>query len=98
MVMLPHSRTRSATTIVAILLAALVGCAGTSFRWEDTAKIHDGMTESEVVAILGKPYARSQSGSITVLTWSYASAFGSARAVAYQLKDGKVFGSTTVGK
>jgi hypothetical protein len=85
---------------ILIVLAAvmLVACAGTRFQWEDTSKVENGMSESEVVAILGKPYSRSQSGNISVLIWSFATAFGDARAVSYKFVDGKVVGSTTVGK
>jgi hypothetical protein len=85
------------------LLAALIGlclcgCAGTNFNWDDTAKIQNGMTEPEVVAILGKPYSRAESSKATVLTYSYATAFGGARAVSYRLIDGRVTGAATVGK
>jgi hypothetical protein len=84
--------------IVASLCLALAGCAGTPFEWEDTAKIHDGMTEDQVVAVLGKPYARAVNGRVTVLTYSYATGFGGAKAVSYRLVDGKVAGTATVGK
>ncbi|ATG73660.1 hypothetical protein AN401_07150 [Zobellella denitrificans] len=88
-------KTLLAGTLSALLLA---GCAGTHFRWEDTERVQTGMTEAEVVSILGKPHARSQRGNISVLSWSYASAFGPARAVSYQFVDGRAAGITTVGK
>lgn len=79
--------------------AITAGCAaGTPFKWEDTAKIHNGMTEDEVVAILGKPYSRSQNGNVLIETWSSASAFGGAKAVSYRFADGKVVGTTTLGQ
>src|SRR5690606_36989807 len=66
----------------ALLVLALAGCAGTDFRWEDTEKVHDGMTEAEIIAILGAPYQRVQAaGGMTVLTWSYATALGGHKAV-----------------
>lgn len=77
---------------------ALAACAGTPFEWDEAAKIHDGMTEDQIVSVLGKPYARSQQGAITVLTYSYASGFGGARAVSYRLVNGRVVGTSTVGK
>lgn len=76
----------------------LAGCAGTPFKWEDTEKIHNGMSESEVVAILGKPYSRTQTGNLTILTWSNATACTGAKAVSYSLRDGRVVGATSINK
>lgn len=85
------------TVLIAFTLL-LAACAGTPFRWEDTAKVQNGMTEAEVVGVLGNPYGRSQSGNITVLTWSFATAFGGGKAVSYRFVDGRVVGVTTVGQ
>lgn len=79
-------------------IVVLSGCAGTPFKWEDTAKVRNGMTEAEVIAILGQPYARSQSGNVTVLMWTFAHVFGGAKAVSYRFVDGHVTGSTGVGQ
>jgi hypothetical protein len=87
--MLIHGRVLSVS-----LVLALCACAGTNFDWKDTEKIKPGMTEAEVTAILGRPYSKTQSGSMTILTWSYATGFGGAKAVSYRLVDGKVAGST----
>ncbi len=88
--------------LVAALVAvasAAAGCAGTPFSWEDTAKVKNGMSEAEVVAILGKPYQRIESnGQLVVMTWSFATGFGGARAASYRFQDGRVVGSTTLGK
>jgi hypothetical protein len=82
---------------VIALLAA--GCAGTAFRWEDTERVKPGMTEAEVVAILGKPYSRTQSSNGNkILTWSFATAFGGARAVSYRFVDDKLAAGTTLGR
>ena len=76
----------------------VVACAGTNFKWEDTEKIKPGMSESEVVAILGKPYMRKADGTKTKLIWSYAG-MGGTRAVAYVFEDGVMLEQTaTVGK
>ena len=81
------------------VVVAVAGCAGTPFKWEDTQKVQPGMTEAEVVAILGNPYSRSMvNGNVTVLTWSFASAFGSARAASYRFVNGRVAASTTMGQ
>lgn len=84
--------------LIAVIVIMLSACAGTHFSWEDTEKITNGMTESQVVAILGAPYLRSQSGNTSKLVWSWATAFGGARAVGYTFVDGKVVGQSTVGK
>lgn len=80
------------------LLFALSACAGTPFTWEDAGRVQNGMTEGEVVAIMGKPHARSQSGRATSLMYSFATGFGGAKAVGFTLIDGRVTGQTTVGK
>lgn len=92
-----HPKEDSLRKLLAIsLLAALIGCAGTNFNWEDAARVHDGMNEAEVVAILGPPYQRVQAPGLTVVTWSFASGFGGAKAVSYRLVNGKVAGTTTL--
>jgi outer membrane protein assembly factor BamE (lipoprotein component of BamABCDE complex) len=84
---------------VSLIAGLVVGCAGTPFQREDTQKVRSGMTEAEVVSILGNPYSRSQSGDRSVLTWSYADAFGTpAKAVSYTFRGGRVIGASTVGR
>jgi outer membrane protein assembly factor BamE (lipoprotein component of BamABCDE complex) len=85
-------------SLVLALAVLLTACAGTNFKTEDVAKIHEGMTEAEVVTILGPPYQRVQTAGFTILTWSYAQAFGGAKAVSYRFVGGKVAASTTVGR
>lgn len=80
------------------LAMVLFACAGTRFDWQDAERIKPGMTEAEVVSILGRPYSRAQEGRVTVLTWSYAGAFDGGRAVSFRLVDGKVAGSSTVNR
>lgn len=84
--------------LVFAAVIAVAGCAGTNFAWEDADKIKNGMTEAEVVEILGRPYLRQQSGNGVVLAWSHASAFGGAKAVSFRFVDGKVVGGSTINK
>ena len=56
------------------------------------------MTKSEVIAILGKPYTHTQAGNTPTLIWSYATAFGDAKAASYRFEDDRVVSQTTVGK
>ena len=83
-------------TLSAVIL--LASCAGTPFKWEDVDKIKNGMSEAELVSILGKPYSRTQTGNTVILTWSSATAFGGAKAVSYRLRDGVVVGVSTINK
>lgn len=83
----------------AAAVVMVAACAGTPFKWEDTQKVQPGMTEAEVIAILGNPYSKSMiNGNMTVLTWSFATAFGGARAASYRFLNGRVAGSTTMGQ
>ena len=85
--------------IIALSLVFLLSaCAGTNFSWDEVEKVKPGMSESEVIGILGKPTARKQSGDVVVLAWSHANAFTGAKAVSFKFVDGKVAGSTTVNK
>lgn len=87
---------RFAVVVMALLLTA---CIGSPFRWQDTDRIHDGMTEAEVIAILSsKPFSRSQVGNRTILMWNYVPFSGTGRAVSYSFLDGRVVGQTTVGR
>jgi hypothetical protein len=54
------------------------------------------MTEAEVVAILGKPYSRSESGDRAILIWSYTSTVGGSNAVAYRFLNGRVVGNNKI--
>lgn len=84
---------------IAAFAGAIAACAGTNFSAEDVAKVHNGMTEAEVIAILGKPYARSTINTdAAILTWTYAQAFGGAKSATFRFVNGKVVGSTTIGQ
>jgi outer membrane protein assembly factor BamE (lipoprotein component of BamABCDE complex) len=70
--------------------------SGTPFSWADADKVQNGMTEAEVVAILGKPYSRSESGDRAILIWSYTSTVGGSNAVAYRFLNGRVVGNNKI--
>jgi outer membrane protein assembly factor BamE (lipoprotein component of BamABCDE complex) len=63
--------------------------SGTPFRWEDADKVQNGMSVAEVIAILGEPYSRKESGEDSILIWSYTSG-DSSNAVAYRFVKGHV--------
>lgn len=75
------------------------GCAGTPFRWQDVDRVHDGMTEREVVAILGPPDSRSQHGNRLALGWAHVNPITTRiRSVGFTLVDGLVVGSQASGR
>jgi outer membrane protein assembly factor BamE (lipoprotein component of BamABCDE complex) len=88
---------RYSVAYVALSLILVACGAGTPFSWEDTAKVKPGMTEAEVIAIMGKPYSRSASGTQSTLIWNYASHDGS-KAVALKFENGRLVGNDKTGK
>jgi hypothetical protein len=81
------------------LLRLLAGCAGTPFRWQDVDRVHDGMTEPQVVAILGPPDSRSQHGNRLALGWAHVNPITTRiRSVGFTLVDGLVVGSQASGR
>lgn len=96
--MTPH-RPAALACAAALIAAAAAGCAaGTHFEWAQLDQVRPGQTEAQVVAAMGAPYARTVSGPITVLQWTYAQPGGSARAASVTLRDGVVVSRTTVGR
>ena len=86
-------------SILILGIAIIAACAETRFNWEDPDLIHPGMTEAEVIAIIGEPYSRKSEGEKTRLTWSYATGGGFANAVSHLFEDGVVVEQDgTVGK
>lgn len=73
-----------------IVLAALAGCAGTNFSYDQARQVRLGMTEAEVMQVMGRPYSVVSRPDGQMWVWSRANAFGSAKAVSFRLKDGKV--------
>ena len=81
------------------LLLLLAGCAGTPFRWQDVDRVHDGMTEPQVVAILGPPDSRSQVNNRLTLVWVHVNPLTTrVRSVGFTLVDGRVVGEITSGR
>jgi len=54
----------------AILLAVLLfGCADSSSVYRRIASLHEGMTQQELISLLGKPHAINHQGALT--TYEY---------------------------
>ena len=64
--------------VFALLLASLLltacATAGTKFDFSQARQIRVGMTEQEVVQIMGKPMSVTARGQSQVWVWSYAKA------------------------
>ncbi|MHB0844759.1 outer membrane protein assembly factor BamE domain-containing protein [Stutzerimonas nitrititolerans] len=79
-------------SIAALLLFCVLisGCAGTNFSYDQARRVQVGMTESEVVRIMGSPYSVTSRGNEQMWVWSHANGFGAARAVSFKFADGRV--------
>lgn len=73
-----------------LLCAALIGCAGTAFKWSDARQLQAGMTTAEVTRIMGKPYSVTAAGEKLIYTWVEVSPFGGTKSLAIVFLDGKV--------
>lgn len=67
-------------TTLLILALTFCGCAGTNWSTEDLNRVRPGMTKTQVAELMGAPYMTTRSGPTEKWIWSYASAFGGARA------------------
>jgi uncharacterized protein YceK len=81
--------------ILSIILAAIIsGCAsaGTKFDWANARKVQAGMSQDEVVALMGKPYMVAAAGDgMQRWIWSHANGWtGGARTATLTFQDGKV--------
>lgn len=82
------------TTALALVLAALLalsGCAGTDFSYDEARKVQVGMTEDQVVQIMGPPYSVVSRADGQMWVWSHANGMtGASRVISFRMKDGKV--------
>ena len=77
--------------ITCLLMAVLSGCAGTSFSFDQARNVEVGMTEAEVISIMGSPSSVFSRGDHQMWVWSYANGLtGTSRAVSFKMVDGKV--------
>ncbi|MBJ2345588.1 MULTISPECIES: outer membrane protein assembly factor BamE domain-containing protein [Pseudomonas] len=82
------------TLIGALLLASLItlsGCAGTDFSYDEARKVQVGMTEEQVVQLMGPPYSVVSRADGQMWVWSHANGVtGASRVISFKIKDGKV--------
>lgn len=78
--------------------ALLTGCAaGTPFTYDSARQVKIGMTEAEVVSLMGNPYSVTSRNDEQMWVWSHANAMtGASRVVSFKMKDGKVVEVPTI--
>jgi len=74
----------------ALMALVLAGCAGTNFSYDQARKVRVGMTEAEVMQLMGRPYSVTSRGNEQMWVWSHAKAFSGARAVSFKFSNGRV--------
>ncbi|MHC8358680.1 hypothetical protein ACYZTL_26660 [Pseudomonas sp. LB3P81] len=73
------------------LVAALSGCAGSPFTYDQARQIKVGMPESQVSEIMGPPYQVVSRGEEQMWIWSHANGLtGASQVISFKMKDGKV--------
>jgi ABC-type Fe3+-hydroxamate transport system substrate-binding protein len=72
---------------MALLLSA---CAGTNFDWAEAEKVKAGMTERQVVDLLGTPNVVKNTPEGVILVWSHVNPFSGVKTLAIPFADGKV--------
>jgi len=77
-----------------VLSVLIAGCAGTSFKWDQARQIRDGMSEKELVSIMGSPYqVRVGEDGQQLWQWVHVDLYGfsgGTKTLNVQVKDGKV--------
>lgn len=77
--------------LAAAAVALLVGCAGTQFTWDQARQIKQGMSEDQIVALMGKPHTVRSSNGQQVWVWVWVNTLaGSTKTVSVVMVDGKV--------
>lgn len=66
----------------------LGGCAGVNFDWDDARQVSIGMSQDEVITIMGNPSHISSYGDGTTLyQWVFATGFGSVKQFTVKFDD-----------
>lgn len=79
------------------LIFFLTACAGNNFSWNSARQIKQGMPESEMLEIMGKPNAVRSNPDGLVYVWTHANGItGSVRTVSAIVKDGLVISAPSI--
>lgn len=76
----------------------LAGCAGSgAFRWADARQIKEGMSEAEIIRLIGPPYMVTSTADGQRWLWVHANGFtGGAQSLSIPMKNGKVFAAPPI--
>jgi hypothetical protein len=85
--------------IIAVVLAFLIGCAGSPFNFESARQVTVGMTEAQLIDKMGEPYMKVGKKDSEVWIWSFAYGLSlNSQSVSFIMKDGKVTELPTIPK
>ena len=76
--------------LLAAVVVVLAGCAGTPFTFGQASQVKVGMTEDQLYEIMGNPYMVVSQEDGQRFIYTHATAFGGAKSVSFETKDGKV--------
>ncbi len=77
--------------LLAAVVVVLAGCAGTPFTFGQASQVKVGMTEDQLYEIMGNPYMVTSKEEGQLWVYTHATAFGGAKSVSFEMKDGKVY-------
>lgn len=76
---------------------ALSACAvGTPINWDKARQVKVGMSESEVTALMGRPYMVSSRADGQRWIWTLGTALGGAESMSIVMREGKVVDVPTI--
>ena len=84
--------------LIAIILSLfLMACAGSNFKWDTARQIKQGMAETELFNLMGKPSATRSSADGVIYVWTSVNGLtGSVKTVSVIVKDGKVVSAPVI--
>ncbi len=75
----------------AVMAVVVSACAGSNFDWDKARQVKAGMSEQEVVALLGPPNAVRAAGSDVTWAWVHVNGMtATTRTVSVVFRDGRV--------
>lgn len=82
--------------LVSVFLLGLVltGCVGTNFTWQQASQVKVGMTDGEVLQIMGKPYLFNSFSNRVEWIYAWGSLSGQSRSVIFNFDTNGIVTST----
>lgn len=83
--------------LVVALIGLLTACAGNNFNWDSARQIKEGMSEAEMLTLMGNPNAVKSDANGLIYVWTHVNGLtGSVKTVSAVVKDGKVTSAPVV--